>query len=260
MSEKPETLTVETLGHVTVLTFANPPHNHANVRLLRMLRDALGEADEDPECRALVLQSEGRIFCAGADLAAPGDGMGTDAADPLLAFYDQVRALFRSRKPIVAAIQGAAIGAGLGLAVAADFRIAAPEARFSANFVALGFHPGFGLTHTLPRLIGAQRAGQMFLTGARYKPEEALAWGLADRLVPAPDLRAAALDFAREIARNAPLALIETRETMRAGLADAVAEALAGEHAKQSRLKPTADYAEGVAAVFERREARFTGR
>lgn len=253
-------LTVTKAGHVTVLTFANPPHNHANIALLKQIGDALDAADADPECRALVLQSEGRIFCAGADLAAPGDGMGADVADPVLAFYDEARRIFRNRKPIVAAVQGAAVGAGLGLAVAADFRIATPEARFSANFVALGFHPGFGLTHTLPRLIGTQHAARMFLTGARFKADEGLAWGLVDRVVPAADLRAAALDFASDIARNAPLALIDTRATLRAGLADAVDEALRVEHAKQSQLKLTTDYAEGVAAVFERREAHFTGK
>ena len=247
-------------GHVTVLTFASPPHNHATVPLLRALGDALDLADEDPECRALVLQSEGRIFCAGADLAAPGDGMGGSSGDPVLEFYTEATRIFRNRKPIVAAIQGAAIGAGLGLAVAADFRIATPDARFSANFVALGFHPGFGLTHTLPRLVGEQRSARMFLTGARIKAEEALAWGLVDQLVPAQDLSPAALAFASDIARNAPLALLDTRETIRAGLSDAVAEALQTEYAKQSRLKQTADYAEGVAAVFERREAHFTGR
>lgn len=255
-----ESLTSEKLGHVTVLTFANPPHNYATVPLLQKLCDALAKADADAECRALVLQSEGRIFCAGANLAAPGDGMGTSAADPVLEFYALAADIFKAKKPIIAAIQGAAIGAGLGLAVAADFRIASPDARFSANFVSLGFYPGFALTHTLPRLVGTQQAAEMFLTGARYKAEDVLPWGLVEQVVPAADLRAAALKLAGAIAANAPLALLATRATLRTGLAEAATAALQTEYAEQSAMKATADYAEGVAAVFERREARFIGK
>ena len=157
------------------------------------------------------------------------------------------------------AVQGAAIGAGLGLALVADFRVAAPEARFSGNFTRLGFHPGFGLTVTLPRLIGVQRATKMFLTSARYKAEQVAAWGLVDRVSESGGALAGAHALAREIAGNAPLAVVSTRDTLRAGLADAVREQLKREHGEQKWLQKTADYAEGVASVFERREARFTG-
>ena len=128
--------------------------------------------------------------------------------------YVEAVRLFSAKKPIVAAVQGAAVGAGLGLALVADFRVAAPEARFTANFVKLGFHPGFGITHTLPRLIGEQRAALMCLTGRRIKASEALAWGLVDELAPLDELRAAALRLAREIAENAPLAVQSTRATL----------------------------------------------
>src|SRR5690606_4453570 len=122
-------------------------------------------------------------------------------------------------KPIVVAVQGAAVGAGLGLALVGDFRVAAPEARFTANFVKLGFHPGFGLTHTLPLLIGQQRANLMFLTGRRIKPDEALAWGLVDQVCEAPVLLPTAQALAREIAENAPLAVVATKKTLRGDLA-----------------------------------------
>ena len=114
------------------------------------------------------------------------------------------------------------MGAGLGLALVADFRVAAPEARFTANFVKLGFHPGFGITHTLPRVIGQQRAALMCLTGRRITGEQAYAWGLADVLAPLEELQAAALKLAGEIAENAPLAVQSTRATFRAELAAAV--------------------------------------
>ncbi len=173
--------------------------------------------------------------------------------------YVQAVRLFSARKPIVAAVQGAAVGAGLGLALVADFRVVAPEARFAANFVKLGFHPGFGITHTLPRVIGMQRAQLMCLTGRRIKGEEALAWGLADEMVPLGELRAAALTLAREIAENAPLAVVSTRATLRAGLAAAVKAQTDHELVEQTALRATADFAEGVRSVNERRPGVFVG-
>ena len=121
-------------------------------------------------------------------------------------FYVAAARLYAVKTPVVAAIQGAAVGAGLGLALVADFRVAAPEARFVANFVALGFHPGFGISAVLERVIGRQRALLMNLTARRIKAEQAADWGLVDLLGPADRLRAEALALAQEIAAGAPLA------------------------------------------------------
>ena len=246
-------------GRVAELVFTSGANNHATVGLLKDIGAALAAIDADPAISATVLASDGKPFCGGADLATPG-GFGTDSADPIREFYDQALTIFAAQKPIVAAIQGAAVGAGLGLAVSADFRVAAPEARFVGNFTRLGFHPGFGLTVTLPRLIGQQRALEMFMTSVRYKPEDVAAWGLVDRLAPSGGARQAAHALAAEIAENAPLALVATRATMKAGLLEQVRAALAHEHAEQAKLRATDDYAEGVASVFERRAANFTGR
>lgn len=244
--------------HVAMVEIDAPPHNFASVELVRNLADALEALDGENDCRAVVLTAAGSVFCAGADLAGGSvAGSGMDGVRPL---YDQAVRLFSVTTPIVAAVQGAAVGAGLGLALAADFRVAAPEARFSANFVKLGFHPGFGLTHTLPRLIGPQRAALMCLTGRRIKAEEALEWGLTDQVVPMKDLRRAAQALAREIAENAPLAVDATRATLRAGLAKAVREATAHEYEQQAILRVTEDFAEGVKAVSERRPGNFAGR
>ena len=254
-----EQLSVEQKGHVAVVTFARPPVNHASVELLRELADVLERLDGDGATRAVVLQAEGKVFCAGADLADP-EGVGGSGMDSVQALYAQALRLFATETPIVAAVQGAAVGAGLGLALVADFRIAAPQARFCANFVKLGFHPGFGLTHTLPRLVGPQRAGLMMLTGRRIKAREALDWGLVDEIAPLEELRAAALRLAREIAENAPLGVAATRKTLRRELVEAVRAATGHEHAQQSILRETADYAEGVRAVAERRAGNFVGR
>jgi enoyl-CoA hydratase/carnithine racemase len=259
MTQAAERLTVEHKGHVAVVTFSAPPANYASVGLLRDIADALERLDGEAGCRAVVLQAEGKVFCAGAELTSP-EGVGGSGMDSVMALYGQAIRLFATETPIVAAVQGAAVGAGLGLSLVADFRVAAPEARFSANFVKLGFHPGFGLTHTLPRLIGAQRAALMLLSGRRVKAEEALAWGLADEVAPAEKLRAAALRLAEELAENAPLGVVATRRTLRAGLVEAIREAMAREHAQQSLLRDTEDYAEGVRAVAERRPGNFVGR
>ncbi len=246
-------------GHVAVLEINRPPNNFVSVELMASLADALEDVDADVALRACVLTSAGKAFCAGADLASPTGvgGKGMAGINPL---YQQAVRLFSVKKPILAAIQGAAVGAGLGLALVADFRIAAPEARFAANFVKLGFHPGFGITHTLPRVIGEQRAALMCLTGRRIKAEEALAWGLIDQLVTLEDLRSAALNLAREIAEAAPLAVVSTRATLRAGLAEAVKRQTDHELKEQTWLRATADFAEGVLSVNERRPGVFVGR
>ena len=260
------TFTIETTtsGHVGEICFSNPPNNHANIALLTALADHLDALDADPEVRAVVLRSEGKVFCGGADLVSTSDGLGLAATqgadDPVRQFYAQGARLFGFGKPLIAAVQGAAVGAGLGLAVAADFRIGTPKARFSANFVKLGFHPGFGLSVTLPRLVGEQQALLMMMTARRLKGEEALSVGLVDQLVEEGALLSTARALASEIAENAPLALLATRRTLKGDLQARVTAALDHEYREQAMLKATADYAEGVAAVFERRAARFTGR
>lgn len=252
-----DNITVHIEGHVGIVTLDRPPYNHVSVEFMRDLADALDAIDGDVELRCSVLQAQGKNFCAGADLVRSEGAGGLGAVNPL---YDQAVRLFSAKKPIIAAVQGAAVGAGLGLAVMADFRIASPDARFAANFVKLGFHPGFGLTHTLPRLIGPTKAQLMFLTGRRVKAEDGLPWGLVDEVVAREDLRAAALRLAQEIAENAPLAIVATRKTLRGDLAAAVRAQTDIEAAEQGWLRDTDDYKEGVLSVSERRAGDFTGR
>lgn len=203
---------------------------------------------------AIVLCAQGKHFCAGADFTRPAEDLGS-AGDR----YTHAVRLFRSRKPVVAAVHGAAIGGGLGLALSADFRVASPSSRFAANFSRLGFHPGFGITATLPPVVGQQKALEWLLTGERFDGEKAYAAGLVDELAADGQVRAAALRFVQRIAAAAPLALTSIRATMRAGLADAVAAATAHELQEQTRLQATADFREGTAAA-QRRAPVFTGR
>jgi enoyl-CoA hydratase/carnithine racemase len=253
-------VTVATKDYVAQVEIHRPPHNFFDVQLIRDLVSAFDTLDKDVDCRASVLAAEGKSFCAGANFAnrqPTGAEPGQAGGNPL---YSEAVRLFSCKKPIVAAIQGPAIGGGFGLALVADFRVASPEARFAANFVKIGFHPGFGLTHTLPRLIGQQKANLMFLTGRRITGEEALGWGLADVLVEQNKLREAATALAAEIAENAPLAVVSTRTTIRRGLAEAVKAQTDIEFVEQSMLMKTEDHREGIKAVAERRPGRWVNR
>ncbi len=156
-------VTATVQGHVGEIRFAKPPYNYACPDLLRRIADQIDAMDADPAVRCILLSADGKSFCAGADLAGDKSIAASDGMDSITLLYQQALRLFRRKKPMVAAIQGAAIGAGLGLALSADFRVASPSARFSANFVRLGFHPGFALTHTLPRLVGPQKAAWLML-------------------------------------------------------------------------------------------------
>jgi enoyl-CoA hydratase/carnithine racemase len=253
-------------GFVATIEIQRPPHNYFDVALINQIADALDALDADDGCRAVVLAAQGKSFCAGANF---GDGSTLDAEgkrpgeamSPIAHLYTHAVRLFGAKKPIVGAIHGAAVGGGLGLALLPDLRVTCPEARFCANFTRLGFHPGFGLTVTLPEAIGRQNAAMMFYTCRRIGGEEAFRMGLADVLVPqAAEVRAAAQKLAAEIAENAPLGVMATRATLRAGLAERVKAATALELEQQTLLRKTEDFKEGVMAMAERRVPNFAGR
>jgi enoyl-CoA hydratase/carnithine racemase len=256
---------VEKRGHVALVEIRRPPNNFFDIPLIKDIASAFESFDEDGNIRAVVLAAQGKAFCAGANF---GDGSALDAQgrrrdEPgpgVAPLYIEGNRLFRTKKPIIAAVHGAAVGGGLGLAMVADFRVTCPEARFCANFTRLGFHPGFGLTVTLPAVIGDTKAALMFYTSRRMSGEEAYAMGLADVLVPQDEVRGAAIKLATEIGENSPLGLIATRMTMRNGLADRVREATDHELEEQTRLRTTEDFKEGVNAVSERRMPNFKGR
>ena len=247
---------------------SRPPLNFFDISLINQIADALEEFDRDVEIRSSVLAAQGKAFCAGANFNDPArqEQEARAKADPasnlgpIAHLYVQAVRIFRNKKPIVAAVHGAAIGGGLGLAVSADFRVTCPEARFAANFTKLGFHPGFGLTVTLPELVGKNNAELIFYTSRRVTGEEAYRMGLANECVPQDQVRERALRLAQEIAECSPLGLISTRATMRGNLADRVLAATNHELAEQTRLRATEDFKEGVKATEERRVANFKGR
>lgn len=243
-------------GHIAILEVNRPPTNYFDVEVLTFLADTgLRLAEEG--VRAIVLCSAGKHFCAGANFAQ-GD-MAEARVESSRRIYAAAARMFEIPIPVVAAVQGSAVGGGLGLACAADFRVAAESSRFHANFSSLGFHQGFGLSASLPRIVGEQQASRLLLTSARLTGAQAHAIGLVDELVADDRIRESAIELAETIANRAPLAVGSIRKTLRGTLAEDVKRVLDHEISEQTWLWQTADCAEGIAANLERRDAVYTG-
>lgn len=245
------------VGEVAVVEIQRPPANYFDQDLLRDLADACIELQDGDRCRSVVLCSQGKHFCAGADFGS--DLMETDRDGAAEAIYGQGVRLFELELPIVAAVQGTAAGGGLGLACAADFRVASSASRFHANFSSLGFHHGFGLSVTLPRIIGDQAAARMLLLAERIGGEQAFKIGLVDQLAEPGKERGEAMAIAAALAAQAPLAVRSIRQTLRGTLPHDVGRALARELSEQKRLWRTQDSRIGIAASLERSTPRFIG-
>ncbi|TXL68625.1 enoyl-CoA hydratase/isomerase family protein [Zeimonas arvi] len=262
MSKPPGTadIGVDLADHVAVVEIRRGPHNFFDIPMIAGLAGIFEALEADPDCRVILLCAEGKSFCAGADFQtrdATPEQASPRGINPI--YFEAVR-LFACSKPVVGAIHGPAIGGGLGLALVPDFRVTCPEARFSANFNRLGFHPGFGLSYTLPRLVGPQQAAMLFYTGKRIGGDEAVRIGLADVLVPQAEVRSEAMRMATEIAISSPLAVQSTRATLRAGMVEQIRLAVARESVEQNWQFKTEDFKEGVKAMAERRNPDFKGK
>jgi len=249
-------ISVQVKGNLAYIEIQRPPNNFFDYLLIEQIADAYEELDEVSECRVVILSSQGKNFCAGANFGQDEDML--DKSVPYSKLYAQAVRLFKTRKPVIAVIQGAAIGGGLGLALSADFRIACPEARFAANFAKLGFHPGFGSSVTLPKVIGDQKAKDMLFSARRVVGEEAYEIGLADRLTSKDNLMTEAETFAETIASSAPMAVESIRSTLRGNLAEEVEKIVDWELSEQVRLQKTEDFKAGIAASLTREVPRFS--
>jgi 2-(1,2-epoxy-1,2-dihydrophenyl)acetyl-CoA isomerase len=254
-------LRVEVDGPVATLTLDRPEAlNALTVPVKVALREAFESLAGDRAVRALILTGAGRAFCAGQDLAereqpdaAPLDVELRERYNPI------IRAIRSMGQPVIAAVNGAAAGAGASLAFACDLRVAAEEARFVLAFGRIGLVPDSGATWFLPRLVGPAKAAELALVGEAVDAQEALRIGLVSKVVPGDQLLAEARTLAGRLAEGAPLALALTKEAFQRSATIDLDEALEGEAKLQGIAGASSDHAEGLAAFREKRPPRFGG-
>src|SRR5712692_3147018 len=238
--------------------------NALNIELSSALNGALGRIAKDDTVRVVILTGAGRAFCAGGDLGLIGKGRETGATqelEPLLRAGMQVVLKMRTMpQPVIAAINGAAAGAGMNIALAADIRIAAEEATFGQNFAKVGLFPDYGGTYFLPQLVGPSKAAEMFYTGEMIDAQTALRLGLVSRVVPASQLEAEVKTLAQRIAQGPSLAIRAVKKALFAGEEKELSRALDNEVREQVRCYLSEDCNEGIRAFFEKRPAKFQGK
>lgn len=260
-----ETIQFEKADGVARLTLNRPDRlNSFNVQMHEEVRSVLDSVREDAECRVLVLTGAGRAFCAGQDLGdravAPG-ATAPDLGESIeLRYKPLVLALSSLPKPVIAAVNGVAAGAGANIALACDIVIAAKSASFIQSFAKLGLVPDSGGTWSLPRLVGPARAIGLSFLGDKLPAEQAAAWGMIWRCVDDAELAPAVEQLARQLAVAPTRGLARTKEAIRTSGGRTLEQQLDLERDFQRELGYSADYAEGVAAFTEKRAPRFIGR
>jgi 2-(1,2-epoxy-1,2-dihydrophenyl)acetyl-CoA isomerase len=249
---------------VRTVTLNRPERlNAVNPALAAELPAALDEAAGDDAVRAVVLTGAGRGFCAGLDLAdpaMPGDGSRAERLDALAWVGRWVHAVVACEKPVVAAVNGAAAGAGFGLALACDVRLVSDAATMTAGYVRRGLSPDAGVTYFLPRLVGLSRAADVILTGRDVNAAEAERVGLASRVLAADGFAEAAAAYARQLAAGPPVALALTKRLLAQSFDRPLEAQLRDELAHIRTCFATADVREAMAAFREKRRPTFTGR
>lgn len=265
--ENPEpAVKLDIVEQIATITLNRPENrNSMTPDVLEALAEVITRVRDDREVRCVIITGEGRSFCAGADFKSVGgawDGEGEFQTrnERSFAMYQPFLSLLEVEVPVIAAMQGHAIGGGLGLAVVCDIRVAAQDSRYGVNFVRLGLHPGMATTWILPRLMGMPRAVELLLTGRIISGTEAAEAGLVNYAVPAAEVLTRARELAKEIAAAAPLAVRWTKQTIYQGQQWDPPTAARYEAHAQSRTFETEDFREGVAAMLEKRTPRFKGR
>jgi enoyl-CoA hydratase/carnithine racemase len=255
-----EFVRLETTDGIGTIRLDRPPVNALNTQVQEEIRAAASAASEDRSIRAVVVYGGERAFAAGADIAEFVDISYPQMADRAAALSGAFDAVARIPKPVVAAITGYALGGGCELALACDWRVVAEDARLGQPEIRLGLIPGAGGTQRLARLIGPARAKDLIFSGRTVRAEEALRIGLADHVVPAAEVYAAAVELVRAYTTGPALALRAAKLAVDGGLGMDLASGLAWESQLFAGLFATADMREGTSAFIDKRDARFTGR
>jgi 2-(1,2-epoxy-1,2-dihydrophenyl)acetyl-CoA isomerase len=246
-------------GGVLTITLNRPDVLNA---LTRSVHEGIHEGlrlAEEPEVRAVVVTGAGRGFCVGQDLQEFSSGASDVAQNLRDNYHVTVKAIRALPKPVIAAVNGPAAGAGMSLAFACDVRIAADSATFVPAFVNIGLVPDSGGTWFARRLLGTARAFEWLTSGRRLAADEALAWGVVSEVVPAAELAVRAQELARRYAAMPTRAIGETKRLLDAAETSSLDDQLEREAAAQSEMTQTRDFREGVAAFLEKRDPVYTG-
>jgi enoyl-CoA hydratase len=245
---------------VEILVLQNPPVNALSTAVIADLDRRVGELHDDPKVRAVVLTGDGQYFSAGADvkeMATLDLSAAPEIARKGLGVYARLASL---PAPVIAAVNGLAVGGGLELTLACDLRIAGESAKFGALEVGLGLMPAYGGTQRLPRLVGVAKAKELIFTASMISATEAAKIGLVNRVVPAGQELRAARDLAHTIAQKAPRAVRASKRAIDEGLGRTLKEGLDNEtHLFATEVLPSEDLAEGIMAFAERRPPKFRG-
>jgi enoyl-CoA hydratase/carnithine racemase len=249
-------------GTVGIITLDRPDNrNSMTPELLDAFVDASAAAKRDTAIRALIVTGKGNCFSSGADFKSNLQrDEGSAPHERSYAMYVPFLSLLDIDVPIIGALNGHTVGGGFGLALVCDMRIGALEAKYGANFVRLGLAPGMSISYLLPRLIGMARANELLLSARLVDGAEAERIGILNRAVPAAEVMPVAMELAKTIAANAPLAVKYTKAAIRRGLALTVREAAMEEAVAQAETLATEDCREGIAALLAKREPVFVGR
>jgi enoyl-CoA hydratase/carnithine racemase len=236
--------------------------NALDTELVAALGAALAHAHDDASVRAILVTGEGGSFCSGADLkeAMATLGQGKSLGERVVPFQAMIRTITATPKPVVAAVDGAAVGFGADLALACDLRVLSDRAYLQEKFVGIGLMPDGGATFHLPRLVGIGRALELLLLGEKIEAPKALELGLANRVVPPDAAVPEALALAKRLSEGPPLALSKIKAATRAGLSSTLDEALSREATGQAELLASADLMKGVSAWASKRKPKFEGR
>jgi enoyl-CoA hydratase/carnithine racemase len=258
----------EQRGHVGLITLNEPEKRNAlTLELLDQFGDTLDAVASNPELRVVVLTGAGKGFCSGADFTAMSgltkatgmEGVGA-THEAIRAMYGRLLKLQELPQPTIAAMNGAAVGGGLALALLCDIRVASEDAKIGANFARLGIHPGLGISHLLPKIVGYQNAADLLYSGRLIRGTEAEQLGLVKTALPAEQVLEYAMGLAQEMAQSAPLSLRMIKQTLRAGLTRGMRQVLEEEALAQAYLAQTDDAKEGIMASLQRRTPDFKGK
>jgi 2-(1,2-epoxy-1,2-dihydrophenyl)acetyl-CoA isomerase len=256
---------VEVSGGVATITLNRPDaYNSLDLATKEALRDAILDAGSDMSIRALVLTGRGKAFCTGQDLEEHARLLGNRDGSPFTTvrehFNPMITALATMPKPVVAAVNGVAAGAGVGLALAADLRIVSDGARFVLAFAGVGLTADSGLSWMLPRLVGWAKATELLMLPAGLDAEGIIGSGLAIRAVPSDEIGDAAAELATQLANGPTAAFAAIKESLAYGMTHSLADTLEHEAVLQNATGLTADHAEAVTAFNAKRPAVFAGR